>query len=58
MQVAIIRPGPIVGGAVNPYVKHRQALLADPEFKPPFDHPSLEPVLGETLGVTGGKPTP
>ncbi len=51
VQVAIIRPGPIVGGAVNPYVRHRQALLADPNFKPPFDHPSLEPVLAETLGV-------
>lgn len=51
VQVAIIRPGPIVGGAVNPYVKHRQAQLADPNFKPPFDHPSLEPVLSETLGV-------
>ena len=51
VQVAIIRPGPIVGGAVNPYVRHRQAQLADPNFKPPFDHPSLEPVLGETLGV-------
>jgi len=51
VQVAIIRPGPIVGGAVNPYVRHRQALLADPRFKPPFDHPSLEPVLSETLGV-------
>ena len=51
VQVAIVRPGPIVGGAVNPYVRHRQALLADPDFKPPFDHPSLEPVLAETLGV-------
>jgi error-prone DNA polymerase len=51
VQVAIVRPGPIVGGAVNPYVRHRQAQLADPTFKPPFDHPSLEPVLGETLGV-------
>ena len=51
VQVAIIRPGPIVGGAVNPYVKHRQAQLIDPNFKPPFDHPSLEPVLSETLGV-------
>jgi error-prone DNA polymerase len=51
VQVAIIRPGPIVGGAVNPYVKHRQAQLIDPDFKPPFDHPSLEPVLSETLGV-------
>ncbi len=51
VQVAIVRPGPIVGGAVNPYVRHRQAQLADPDFRPPFDHPSLEPVLGETLGV-------
>ncbi len=51
VQVAIIRPGPIVGGAVNPYVRHRQAQLQDPDFKPPFDHPSLEPVLSETLGV-------
>jgi error-prone DNA polymerase len=51
VQVAIIRPGPIVGGAVNPYVRHRQAQLADPSFKPPFDHPSLEPVLSDTLGV-------
>ena len=51
VQVAIIRPGPIVGGAVNPYVRHRQMQLADPSFKPPFDHPSLEPVLSETLGV-------
>jgi len=51
VQVAIVRPGPIVGGAVNPYVKHRQMQLADPSFTPPFDHPSLEPVLGETLGV-------
>jgi error-prone DNA polymerase len=51
VQVAIIRPGPVVGGAVNPYVRHRQAQLADPGFKPPFDHPSLEPVLEETLGV-------
>jgi error-prone DNA polymerase len=51
VQVAIIRPGPIVGGAVNPYVRHRQAQIADPTFKPPFDHPSLEPVLSDTLGV-------
>src|SRR5581483_11134907 len=51
VQVAIIRPGPIVGGAVNPYVRNRQQQLADPEFKPAFDHPSLAPVLGETLGV-------
>jgi error-prone DNA polymerase len=51
VQVAIIRPGPIVGGAVNPYVRNRQAQLADPDFRPEFDHPSVEPVLEETLGV-------
>ena len=30
IQVAIVRPGPIVGGAVNPYIERRQALNADP----------------------------
>lgn len=46
VQVAIIRPGPIVGGAVNPYINRR---LKREEVT--YDHPSLEPVLGETLGV-------
>jgi error-prone DNA polymerase len=46
VQVAIIRPGPIVGGSVNPYINRR--LGREPVV---FDHPSLEPVLGETLGV-------
>ena len=46
VQVAIIRPGPIVGGAVNPYILRRQG-------KEPvtYDHPDLEPVLKETMGV-------
>jgi error-prone DNA polymerase len=46
VQVAIIRPGPIVGGAVNPYIRRRMG-------KEPvtYDHPSLEPALKETLGV-------
>src|SRR4051794_25007099 len=51
VQVAIVRPGPIVGGAVNPYIKHRQRLREDPDFKVPYDHPSLEPVLRDTLGT-------
>jgi error-prone DNA polymerase len=51
IQVAIVRPGPIVGGAVNPYIQRRQALRADPSFKVPYPHPSLEPVLKETLGT-------
>jgi error-prone DNA polymerase len=46
VEVAIIRPGPVVGGSVNPYIRRRMG-------KEPvtYDHPSLEPVLSETLGV-------
>jgi error-prone DNA polymerase len=51
VQVAIVRPGPIVGGAVNPYVRRREQLRGDPGFHVPYDHPSLEEALGETLGV-------
>jgi error-prone DNA polymerase len=51
IQVAIVRPGPIQGGAVNPYIARRQRLRVDPDFKVPYDHPSLQPVLEETLGT-------
>ncbi|HET7558406.1 MAG TPA: DNA polymerase III subunit alpha [Limnochordia bacterium] len=51
VQVAIIRPGPIVGGAVNPYVKRRQMLRENPNAEIEYDHPLLEPALAETLGV-------
>ena len=51
IQVAIVRPGPIQGGAVNPYIERRQRLREDPTYKVPYDHPSLEPVLSETLGT-------
>jgi error-prone DNA polymerase len=46
VQVAIIRPGPIVGNMVNPYLRRR--LGREPVTYP---HPSLEPVLARTLGV-------
>ena len=46
VEVAIIRPGPIVGQMVNPYLKRRQGR--EPITYP---HPSLEPVLARTLGV-------
>jgi error-prone DNA polymerase len=46
VQVAIIRPGPIVGKMVNPYLKRRQGRE---EVR--YAHPSLEPVLARTLGV-------
>ncbi|HET9015923.1 MAG TPA: OB-fold nucleic acid binding domain-containing protein, partial [Thermomicrobiaceae bacterium] len=51
VQVAIIRPGPIVGKAVNPYVRNRQRRLRNPRAPIRYDHPALEPVLRETLGV-------
>jgi error-prone DNA polymerase len=46
VEVAIIRPGPLQGNAVNPYIRRRQG-------KEPvtYAHPLLEPVLKETLGV-------
>jgi error-prone DNA polymerase len=46
VQVAIIRPGPIVGQMVNPFLQRRQGR--EPVSYP---HPSLEPVLKRTLGV-------
>jgi error-prone DNA polymerase len=46
VQVAIIRPGPIQGDAVNPYLRRRQGL--EPVT---YAHPSLEPILSETMGV-------
>ena len=46
VQVAIIRPGPIVGKMMNPYMKRRQGKEAVT-----YAHPLLEPVLKRTLGV-------
>jgi error-prone DNA polymerase len=46
VQVALIRPGPIVGQMANPYMKRRQGLEAVK-----YPHASLEPVLERTLGV-------
>ena len=46
VEVAIIRPGPIVGQMVHPYMKRRAGR--EPVVYP---HPSLEPILRRTLGV-------
>jgi error-prone DNA polymerase len=46
VQVAIIRPGPIVGQMVNPFIQRRQG-----REDVTYPHPSLEPVLKRTLGV-------
>ena len=55
VEVAIVRPGPIVGGAVNPYVRRREdqrrAHAAGRPYEPPVDHPLLRDCLSETLGV-------
>jgi error-prone DNA polymerase len=46
VQVAIIRPGPIVGQMMHPYMRRRQK-----KEEVSYPHPSLEPVLKRTLGV-------
>ncbi|MQY29907.1 error-prone DNA polymerase [Nocardia aurantia] len=46
VEVALIRPGPIQGGSVHPYIRRRNEL--EPVH---FDHPALENALGRTLGV-------
>ena len=51
VEVALVRPGPIVGGAVNPSVTRRENQRADPNYEIPYEHPLLEEALGETLGV-------
>ena len=51
IQVAIVRPGPIVAGAVNPYVRRREQLRETPGFAIPYEHPLLEEALHDTLGV-------
>ncbi len=51
VQVALVRPGPIQGGAVHPYIERKKALREDPSYEVPYEHPSLEPVLKDTLGA-------
>lgn len=46
VEVALIRPGPIQGGSVHPYIRRRNKL--EPVT---YDHPSLEKSLKRTLGV-------
>ena len=58
VEVALVRPGPIQGGMVKPYLERREEKRKDPTKtfespKPGLQHPQdeLEPVLGKTLGV-------
>lgn len=50
VQVSIVRPGPIVGGAVNPYVRRREARRLDPDFVVQMPE-CVRGALDETLGV-------
>ncbi|RUU29989.1 error-prone DNA polymerase, partial [Mesorhizobium sp. M6A.T.Ce.TU.002.03.1.1] len=46
IEVAIVRPGPIQGDMVHPYLRRRQG-----KEKPEYPRPELEEILGRTLGV-------
>jgi error-prone DNA polymerase len=46
IEISIVRPGPITGGMVHPYLRRRQG-----KEEVEFPHPSLKPVLEKTLGV-------
>jgi error-prone DNA polymerase len=46
IEVALIRPGPIQGGSVHPYMRRKHG-----EEPPDLPHPSMEHALGKTLGV-------
>jgi error-prone DNA polymerase len=46
IEVSIVRPGPITGGMVHPYLRRRNG-----EEAVVYPHPSLEPVLKKTLGI-------
>src|SRR4051812_502630 len=51
VQVALVRPGPIQGKAVPPYIAPRNRLREDPTFVYPVDHELLREPLADTLGV-------
>jgi error-prone DNA polymerase len=55
VQVALVRPGPIQGGAVHPYIERRklqrQCEREGREYAIPYEHPLLESALEETLGT-------
>jgi error-prone DNA polymerase len=52
VQVALVRPGPIQGGAVHPYIERLKRRRDDPDnFEIPYEHPLLSQVLAYTLGT-------
>src|ERR687895_1505308 len=51
VQVALVRPGPIQGKAVHPYIDARERLRDDPDYVWPVDHELLREPLRSTFGV-------
>ena len=51
IQVAIVRPGPIQGDMVHPYLKRREQRRANPDIEFDYPSPRLKQVLGKTMGV-------
>ncbi|HWH06412.1 MAG TPA: DNA polymerase III subunit alpha, partial [Gaiellaceae bacterium] len=51
VQVALVRPGPIQGKAVHPYIDARERLRVDQAYVPPVDHELLREPLRDTHGV-------
>jgi error-prone DNA polymerase len=46
IEIAIVRPGPIVGDMIHPYLRRRRG-----QEKVEYEHPALQSILGKTLGV-------
>lgn len=51
IEIALVRPGPIQGNAVHPFIQRRTGRRGDPNFPIKYLHPKLEPVLERTLGI-------
>ncbi|MGE5594429.1 MAG: DNA polymerase III subunit alpha [Hyphomicrobiales bacterium] len=54
VQVAIIRPGPIMAGAFHPYMEYRQKLARGEPIEVDYGHPELEPLLAPFMAETLG----
>ncbi|MCC7366454.1 MAG: DNA polymerase III subunit alpha [Dehalococcoidia bacterium] len=54
VQVAIIRPGPIMAGAFHPYMEYRKRLARGEPIEVDYGHPELAPLLAGCLGETLG----
>ncbi len=54
VQVAIIRPGPIVAGTFHPYMEFRKMIAAGKPVDIDYGHPQLGPLLKDVLGETVG----